>query len=81
MANSDFSFWIGMFVPSKTPREVVEKLYQETRKAAESEAAHDKFRTLGGEPMAMSPAEFDALIRREQDANAELVKAAGIKPN
>ena len=29
----------------------------------------------------MSPTEFDALIRKEQDANAALVRAAGIKPN
>jgi tripartite-type tricarboxylate transporter receptor subunit TctC len=81
LANSDFNFWIGTFVPAKTPREVVDKLYQETRKAAETDEARDKFQKLGGEPMAMSPAEFDALIRKEQKANAELVKAAGIKPN
>ena len=81
LRNSDFNFWTGMLVPSKTPREVVEKIYQETRKAAASEAAQEKFRTMGGEPMAMAPAEFDALIRREQDASAALVKAAGIKAN
>jgi tripartite-type tricarboxylate transporter receptor subunit TctC len=81
LPNADFNFWIGMFVPAKTPREVVEKLYQETRRAAQTEAAQEKLRALGGEPMAMSPAEFDALIRREQDANAALARAAGIKPN
>ena len=32
--NSDYNFWIGMWVPVKTPRDVVEKLYQETRKVA-----------------------------------------------
>jgi tripartite-type tricarboxylate transporter receptor subunit TctC len=31
--------------------------------------------------MAMTPAEFDALVRQELRANAVLVKAAGIKPN
>jgi tripartite-type tricarboxylate transporter receptor subunit TctC len=81
LRNSDFSFWLGMFVPARTPREVVDKLYQETRKSVQTDAAQEKFRTLGGEPMSMSPAEFDALIRKEQSANAELAKAAGIKPN
>jgi len=31
--------------------------------------------------MPMSPAEFDALIKREIVANAALAKAAGLKPN
>jgi tripartite-type tricarboxylate transporter receptor subunit TctC len=81
LPNSDYNFWIGVFVPKKTPRAVVDKLYQESRKAIEAGEARTKFATLGGEPMVMNPAEFDALIRKEQAANAELVKAAGIKPN
>ena len=32
-ANSDFDFWIGMFVPAKTPRDIVGRLHQETVKA------------------------------------------------
>jgi len=79
--NSDFNFWTGMLVPAKTPRDVIDILHRETRKAIDSGEAREKFANLGGEPMLMTPAEFDALIRREQDANAELVKAAGIKPN
>jgi tripartite-type tricarboxylate transporter receptor subunit TctC len=31
--------------------------------------------------MPLSPAEFDDYVRREIDANAALVKAAGIKAN
>ncbi len=81
LPNSDFNFWIGMFVPARTPREVVDRLHQEVRKAAQTDTVQEKLRTLGGEPMAMSTAEFDALIRKEQDANAALVRAAGIKPN
>ena len=80
LPNSDFNFWIGMFVPVKTPREVVDKLYQETRKAAAAANAREKFATLGGEPMDMTPVQFDALVRKEQTMNAELAKAAGIKP-
>jgi tripartite-type tricarboxylate transporter receptor subunit TctC len=81
LPDSDFNFWIGMLVPARTPREVVDKMHQEVRAAAQTDAVEDKLRSLGGEPMAMSPTEFDALIRKEQDANAALVRAAGIKPN
>ena len=33
LAESDYKFWIGMFVPAKTPREIVDRLYRETEKA------------------------------------------------
>ncbi len=81
LPDSDFNFWIGMLVPARTPREVVDKLHHEVRTAAQTDAVQEKLRTLGGEPMLMSPTEFDALIRKEQDANAALARAAGIKPN
>ena len=32
-ANSDYEFWLGFFLPAKTPRDIVERLYQEIRKA------------------------------------------------
>ena len=33
LADSDYNYWMGMFVPAKTPREIVERLYRETQKA------------------------------------------------
>jgi tripartite-type tricarboxylate transporter receptor subunit TctC len=35
---------------------------------------------LGVDPMIMSPAEFDAYVRKDIVASAALVKSAGIKP-
>ena len=35
----------------------------------------------GGDPMPMTPAGFDAFVRKEIDVNAALVKAAGIEVN
>jgi tripartite-type tricarboxylate transporter receptor subunit TctC len=80
-ANSDYNFWIGMFVPVKTPRDVVERLYGETRKVMEMPSVRDKLASLGGEPMAMTQPEFDRFLRDEIAMNAALVKAAGIKGN
>ena len=78
-ANSDYNFWLGMFVPANTPRDIVERLNQETVKVLHMPAVREKLATLGGEPMAMTPAEFDAFLRQEIAMNAALVKAAGIK--
>jgi tripartite-type tricarboxylate transporter receptor subunit TctC len=77
--DADYNFWLGMFVPSGTPRDVVDRLNQETRKVLRMPDVQEKLATLGAEPMAMPPAEFDAFIRREIATNAALVKAAGIK--
>jgi tripartite-type tricarboxylate transporter receptor subunit TctC len=80
-ANSDYNFWIGMFVPAKTPPDVVAKLHHETAKALQTPSVRDKFAAMGGEPMTMTAAEFDRFIRDEIAMNAALVKAAGIKAN
>jgi tripartite-type tricarboxylate transporter receptor subunit TctC len=78
-ANSDYNFWTGMFVPAKTPRNVVSRLYQETIKALQSDEVRERLAKLGTEPMPLSPEQFDKLIRDELVANAALVKAAGIR--
>jgi tripartite-type tricarboxylate transporter receptor subunit TctC len=81
LADSTYEFWVGVFVPSATPRAIVDRLYGEIKSALEMPAVRDKLGTLGADPMPLSPAEFDDYVRREIDANAALVKAAGIKAN
>jgi tripartite-type tricarboxylate transporter receptor subunit TctC len=77
--NSDYNFWVGMFAPSKTPRETIERLYSETAKALRAPEVRDKLQKLGAEPMEYDPDKFNAYLRSEIAANAALVKAAGIK--
>jgi tripartite-type tricarboxylate transporter receptor subunit TctC len=79
--NSDYNFWIGMWLPVKTPRDIVDRLHAETRKTMALKGVQDKLAGLGSEPTDMTPAEFDKFFQAEIALNAELVKAAGIKPN
>ena len=79
--NSDYNFWTGMFVPAKTPRSVVNRLYQETVMALQTAEVRERLARLGTEPMPLTPEQFDKLIREELAANAVLVKAAGIQGN
>jgi len=65
----------------KTPRDIIDKLYTETRKAMALKSVQDKLTALGSEPANMTPAEFDKFIQAEVAMNHALVKAAGIKPN
>jgi len=80
VANSDYNFWVGMFVPSKTPREVVTRMQQEAAKALDAPQVVDSMKSLGAEKMLMKPDEFDAYIRAQIKTDAALVKAAGIAP-
>jgi len=79
--NSDYNFYVGMMLPSKTPRAVVDTLYQNVAKALQAPDTKERLGKLGAEPMLMTPAEFDAHIRKEIASNAALVKAAGVTAN
>jgi tripartite-type tricarboxylate transporter receptor subunit TctC len=79
--DSDYNFWMGMFVPAKTDPAIIGRLRQETLKALALPAVAEKFKPQGIEPMQLSSAEFDALIKKEVAQNIALVKAAGIAVN
>jgi tripartite-type tricarboxylate transporter receptor subunit TctC len=79
-ADSNYDFWIGFFLPAKTPRDIVDRLYQEIRKAKEKPDIKAKFAALGGEPMDMTPAQYDDYLRKAVEMNRKLAKAAGIQP-
>jgi len=79
--DADYPIWYGVFVPAKTPRDIVDKLHWATVKALQAPNVQQRLATIGVDAMPMSPAEFDTLVKNEIELNAALVKAAGIKPN
>jgi tripartite-type tricarboxylate transporter receptor subunit TctC len=79
IAKSEYLFWIGMLVSSKTPRDIVNKLNQSTLKALQDNEVKERLVSLGAEAMPMSPEQFDQLIKDELISNAAVIKAAGIK--
>ena len=78
--NSDYALWLGVFVPAKTPRAIVERLHDESMKALASPGLRERLAGLDVEPMIMTPAEFDAFIKDEVVAQGALARAAGLKP-
>ena len=79
--DSDYNFWIGMFVAARTPRDIVNRLYKESVAALQLPEVRERLMRLGAEPLSMTPGEFDAYIREELKTNAVLVKQAGITGN
>jgi tripartite-type tricarboxylate transporter receptor subunit TctC len=78
--DSDYNFWIGVFVPAATPQPIVARLHDEIRKALQTAEIKDRLAKFGAEPMDMTLAQFEAYFNKELEINAALVKAANISP-
>ena len=80
LKDSAYLFWTGIFVPAKTPRDIVGKLYDESRKAMQVPAVQERLAKVGTEPMPMTTDEFGAYFRDDVLATAKLMQQVGIKP-
>jgi tripartite-type tricarboxylate transporter receptor subunit TctC len=79
--NAEYPIWYGLFVPAKTPHDIVNRLHSETLKALHAPKVRERLAALFVDAMVMTPNDFDAYVQKEIDLNAALVKAAGIKPD
>jgi tripartite-type tricarboxylate transporter receptor subunit TctC len=75
----EYSSWIGLLAPAKTPRAIVERLGVEAARAARAPEMKAVLALEGAEPVGNSPDEFASLIRTEIGRWSKLVGAAGIK--
>ena len=80
LAEAEYPFWIGVLVPAKTPRNIVDRLHAETARALATPSVRDKIAAMSIEPMPLTSAEFATYIEKQVPADAALAKAAGIKP-
>src|SRR5580698_4902656 len=71
--------WFGLLAPAGTPKDVLEKLHDETVKALAMPEVRKKFDDLGLEPVGNTPAEFTAVMKKETPEWAKVIKDAGIK--
>jgi len=78
--NSNYSFWLGVFAPAKTPRAIIDKLNTEILKALHVPAVQKGLEKIGVQSMPMSIEQFNVFVRDELVANAALARAAGITP-
>ena len=71
--------WNGLLVPAGTPKNIVVRLNQALVRVVESAEFTRDMAKLGAEPMANTPEEFAAFIRREIDTWANVIKVSNIK--
>ena len=80
LPKAQYQFWVGAFAPAKTPKPIIDRLNREVVAALHVKETADRIIALGGNPMPMTPTEFDAFVRKEIALNAEIVKASGYEP-
>ena len=80
LKNAESVYWLGVFMPAKTPRDIVEKFHAAGVKLLAEPSMQESLKRLGIELLPMSPSEMDAFVARETAENLEVIKAAGIKP-
>ena len=69
----------AVLVPAGTPREIVDLLYREIKAIVALPDIKERFAALGLEPVANTPAEFAAQIKKEIAQWAKVIKDARIK--
>jgi tripartite-type tricarboxylate transporter receptor subunit TctC len=79
LKDADSAIWFGVFMPSKTPREIIEKFHAAGMKVLNSPEMQRSLQQLGVEALPLTPKEMDDLVVRETAANSQVIKAAGIK--
>jgi tripartite-type tricarboxylate transporter receptor subunit TctC len=79
--DAEYPIWYGLFTPARMPRDIVDRLHDETVKALQAPKVRDKLTALAVDRLDMAPGEFAAYVQREIALNKMLVRKAGIKPD
>jgi tripartite-type tricarboxylate transporter receptor subunit TctC len=74
------TIWLGLMAPKGTPPEIVGRLNAEIAKIIAKPAIREAWAKQGAVPMTLSPAAFDAYLRRDIEKWAKVIEQAGIKP-
>jgi tripartite-type tricarboxylate transporter receptor subunit TctC len=70
--------WLGIFVPTGTPKEIVRRLAQETDRALRDNTVRDTLLKSAQEPIGGTTEQFSILVRSDYEKYGKLVKELGI---
>ena len=74
------SQWFGILAPAGTPRPIIDRLHQEIARASSSPEMKERLTGMGMTVINTTPEQFAAVIKKETETWAKVIKAAGIKP-
>lgn len=70
----DVNLWLGVFVPSSTPKNIVAALNSEIRKALQNPAVASGFEKVGAEPLGHTQQEAAAYVKNEYGKWAKVIE-------
>jgi tripartite-type tricarboxylate transporter receptor subunit TctC len=73
----DVSTWYGIFVPAKTPKDVIATLNTEVNKLLATPEMKAAIVAQGAEPQSMTPDQFGKLLKTDYEQWKGIVKASG----
>ena len=71
--------WNGLFTRAGTPKEVIDRLNKEAVAAVKHPEVAKRLRELGAEPVGSTPAEQDAILRRQMDQFRPIIRGMKIE--
>jgi tripartite-type tricarboxylate transporter receptor subunit TctC len=75
-----YLFWGGVVAPTKTPRDIVDKVHDVVQKALDAPDVQEKLTRLGVSPDPMTPEQFDKFFADDVATTIAIGKAAHIEP-
>jgi tripartite-type tricarboxylate transporter receptor subunit TctC len=79
VAGFEMAPWVGIVAPARTPKEIVERLSQETLAIMHDPQVVKQLTDQQVTPFALTPDRFAELIGKDLDKWARVIKTAGIK--
>jgi tripartite-type tricarboxylate transporter receptor subunit TctC len=73
------TIWLGVMVPSGTPKPIIDKLNSEITKVVNQTEVKEAWAKQGAVPMSMTPEEFRQYLRTDIEKWAKVVKISGAK--
>lgn len=71
--------WYGLFLPAKTPNDIVTRLHAEMTKVLKDRDVRALMEKDGSEPLGSTPEELGSYLKREIDKFAAVIKASGAR--
>lgn len=73
-ASLELEGWNGVFAPAKTPKDIIDRLQKEIASAVRNPEVMKRLADLGAEPVGSTPAEQDAMLRRQMDQFRSVIR-------
>ena len=71
--------WLGILAPSGTPPQIVTRLNREFAAALSTADIREQIAAMGAAPVGGSPADFEAMLKADLEANERIVAKTGLK--